>query len=391
MATLSYELGKPKQDGTRRVSIILSHKGNRKRIPTLLVVESKDISRNGNITSKKVLKIINDKLSIYNDRLYDFEMKSQNTNATIDLIYDSIKRDTANIDFFKYAESWLQHTTLKGKRNYISMLNSLHRYVQSDSLPFASINYSFLEGFKRFLDKYPRARNLYLVEMKHIFNEAVKENNTENNQVISSSAFEYLKIPKYTANTNDRVITEENLIKIFNFSGTRRIGMARDCYILSFCLIGMNSVDLYNCTDLHDGVLQYNRTKTKDRRKDHAYIEIDVPDFVKPLFSKYKGKDRVFNFYTKYTTAANFNKHLNKGLTIIANRLGIPKFDFYSARHTWASIARNKLGIDKYTIHEALNHTSELGVTDIYIQRDYSNINKANKKVIEYIMSLIDK
>ena len=32
MATLGYEMGKPKVDGTRRVNIILSHKGKRKRM-----------------------------------------------------------------------------------------------------------------------------------------------------------------------------------------------------------------------------------------------------------------------------------------------------------------------------------------------------------------------
>ena len=165
--------------------------------------------------------------------------------------------------------------------------------------------------------------------------------------------------------------------------------MARDCYILSFCLIGMNSVDLYECASYSNGVLAYERAKTRDRRTDNAHIEIVVPNIVKPLFEKYKGDSRVFNFYKKYSNAANFNKHINKGLHIIADTLGIPHFDFYSARHTWASIARNRLGIDKYTIHEALNHVSDMDITDIYIQKDYTNINKANEKVIAYIEKLI--
>ena len=141
----------------------------------------------------------------------------------------------------------------------------------------------------------------------------------------------------------------------------------------------------------HKGVLAYDRAKTRDRRNDNAHIEIVVPDIIKPLFRKYKGTSRVFDFYQKYSNAANFNKHINKGLHFIADELGIPRFDFYSARHTWASIARNKLGIDKYTIHEALNHVSQLDVTDIYIQKDFTNINKANEKVVEYVTELIKK
>lgn len=160
--------------------------------------------------------------------------------------------------------------------------------------------------------------------------------------------------------------------------------------IAPFCTeMGMNSVDIYECVSYNKGVLAYDRAKTRDRRNDNAHIEIVVPDIIKPLFRKYKGTTRAFDFYQKYSNAANFNKHINKGLHFIADELGIPRFDFYSARHTWASIARNKLGIDKYTIHEALNHVSQLDVTDIYIQKDFTNINKANEKVVEYVMKMI--
>lgn len=225
--------------------------------------------------------------------------------------------------------------------------------------------------------------------MRHIFNEAIKEYNTNGNDIIRSNPFDKFSVPRDIPQTKDRVISEENLVRVFNFKGTRRVGMARDCYVLSFFLMGMNSVDIYECVSYNKGVLAYDRAKTRDRRNDNAHIEIVVPDIIKPLFRKYKGTSRVFDFYQKYSNAANFNKHINKGLHFIADELGIPRFDFYSARHTWASIARNKLGIDKYTIHEALNHVSQLDVTDIYIQKDFTNINKANEKVVEYVMKMI--
>lgn len=227
--------------------------------------------------------------------------------------------------------------------------------------------------------------------MRHIFNEAIKEYNTNGNDIIQSNPFDKFSVPRDIPQTKDRVISEENLVRVFNFKGTRRVGMARDCYVLSFFLMGMNSVDIYECVSYNKGVLAYDRAKTRDRRNDNAHIEIVVPDIIKPLFRKYKGTTRVFDFYQKYSNAANFNKHINNGLHFIADELGIPRFDFYSARHTWASIARNKLGIDKYTIHEALNHVSQLDVTDIYIQKDFTNINKANEKVVEYVTELIKK
>ena len=57
---------------------------------------------------------------------------------------------------------------------------------------------------------------------------------------------------------------------------------------------------------------------------------------------------------------------------------------FYAARHSWATIARSAaLKIDKYTVHEALNHVdADMKITDRYIDRDWSVIWQANAKVL---------
>lgn len=388
MATITYELGKPKLDKSRKVSIVVSHKGQRRRIPTNIVLTDSDVSRSGKISSRKIQKAIDDKINLLKDKLYDLEIDLLGKDVDIDWIFSHIIKESETLDFFEYAEKWIERSTNKGKKNYSIMLNSLERFNQCRKLPFSLIDYSFLNRYKDYLDGHPRAQSLYLGNIRHLFNEAIKEYNTDDKKVITNNPFEKFSIPKDMPNTKNRVISEENLVKVFNFKGTRRIGMARDCYIMSFCLMGMNSVDMFECTQYKNGVLAYDRAKTRDKRADNAHIEIEVPDVIKPLFKKYKGTSRVFDFYIKYSNSGSFNKHINKGLHYIADELGIPRFDFYSARHTWASIARNKLGIDKYTIHEALNHVSDLDITDIYIQKDYTNINKANAKVVDYLINL---
>ena len=56
-------------------------------------------------------------------------------------------------------------------------------------------------------------------------------------------------------------------------------------------------------------------------------------------------------------------------------------------QHFWAPIALIIVGIDKYTVHAALNHVDEsMRVTDIYIERDFVNENKANAKVVKYVV-----
>lgn len=389
MATITYKIGEPKKDKTRKVSITLSHNGIRKRIPTNITIRKCDITKQGKIKSDSLKRNIEDTINTLKNRLYEIENSLGNKDTDIEWIYSQLIGKCKTLDFFEYTKQWIETSSNKGKGNYSIMLNSLHRFLGCNTLSFSDIDYKFLNNYKEYLTGHPRAQSLYLGCIRHIFNEAIREYNTDNNKVITNNPFNSFIIPKSVSMTKNRIISDDNLVKLFNFQGTRRIGMARDCYILSFCLIGMNSVDLYECTSYSNGVLAYERAKTRDRRTDNAHIEIVVPNIVKPLFEKYKGDSRVFNFYKKYSNAANFNKHINKGLHIIADTLGIPHFDFYSARHTWASIARNRLGIDKYTIHEALNHVSDMDITDIYIQKDYTNINKANEKVIAYIEKLI--
>lgn len=389
MATITYKIGNLKQDNTRTILFTLSHKGERKRLSSDIIVTNNDLTKENKLKSGRVKKAVEIKLSSLRSKLYNIESSTLLDNYDVEWLYSQIVDKQETLDFYKYAEQWIANSTNKGKCNYAVMLNSIKRFYPQDELPFSKITYKFLTEYKEYLRDYPRAQSLYLGCIRHIFNEAIKEYNTEDRKVILNNPFQSFTLPKDTPKTKDRVVSEETLVKLFKFKGTKRVGLARDCYILSFCLIGMNSVDLYQCTSYNKGILSYNRAKTRDRRTDNAHIEIHVPNIVKPLFKKYRGISRVFDFSQRYSNASNFNKNINKGLHTIADTLNVPKFDFYSARHTWASIARNKLGIDKYTIHEALNHVSELDITDLYIQKDYTNINKANAQVMDYIMRII--
>jgi len=64
---------------------------------------------------------------------------------------------------------------------------------------------------------------------------------------------------------------------------------------------------------------------------------------------------------------------------------------FHMARHTWATIASNEAGVDKYTVHTALNHVDEnMRVTDIYIAKSWDSIDAANRKVLDYVKLSLD-
>ena len=61
-----------------------------------------------------------------------------------------------------------------------------------------------------------------------------------------------------------------------------------------------------------------------------------------------------------------------------------PDLSAYWARHTWASIARS-LGVPMDVIAQAMGHSMH-SVTDIYIARDSSLVDEANRKVIDWVL-----
>ncbi|EJQ0266475.1 phage integrase SAM-like domain-containing protein, partial [Escherichia coli] len=319
------------------------------------------------------------------------------------------------IDFIKFSREWIASTTIKGAPNYTTAINALVRFVGKEELDINLITLDFLEQFKAFLIGERDARtkklmqqgkrvtsnrtlSLYLVSIKKLFNEAKRKFNKKDKNLIliPNSPFEDFKIPKQEA-TRKRAIPADIIKKVWKlpykdmkkgYKSTCRYNLAKDCFILSFCLIGINSADLYNATKMRGNTIIYNRTKTKARRLDGAKMMVDIPKIVQPLIDKYKdstGK-RLFNFYQYYGDEKTFNKAINSGLKEIGSILEVDDLEYYAARHSWATIALNKVGIDKYIVHAALNHIDDsMKVTDIYIERDFVNENKANAKVVKYV------
>ncbi len=419
MLTFKAEVLKSKQksDGTYNVKIRMTYKREVKRIPTNIFVRKDDLTKSFKLKKPQFIKEADALVRQYQEICATLPLESSNytLNDIWEYIQAAIQKDSS-IDFIQFSQNWINNTSLKGRANYQTSLNNIISYIGNDSLNIGQISLKFLQGFTEYLYS-KRARHieelkkkgkripsnrmvpLYLGCIRHLFNEARRQYNDYDRGIIliPNSPFDNFKMPKQEA-TRKRALSPEVIKKIWDLpyilnktNGRERVcpyNLAKDCFILSFCLIGMNSADLYNCSELEDGVITYYRTKTKDRRLDKAKMQVSIPPMVMPLIQKYRdftGK-RIFNFYHNYSTANNFNRAINAGLKEIGKLLNIDDLEYYAARHSWATIAINKAGIDKYTVHSALNHIDEsMKVTDIYIERDFKIENEANRKVVEFV------
>ena len=395
MAKVNYEFLTARADGTVPIRIIVWHHNKRVRYTSDIVLyrDEYTLTKDGKIKvkSKKKSMMIEERIHQLDMKAYEWVRRNQGKDITAQDVADHLQGkmdEEGDIDFFAFADEYLAKSSIKGKKNYYTMLNSLERHLGRRKLAFREINYNMLSGFLDYLSDRPRAQSLYLGAIRHLHKEARLRYNTDELTLISPTIFERFKVPKQKQK-GQRALDTEVLLRLIDYKGQpgSRAELARDCFVLSFLLMGMNSADMYdNDAVLQEGVLKYHRKKTRTRRQDEAYIEVVVPDCAKPLMRKYKGVGRVFSFASRYADEVGFNRAVNMGLKDVGEAVGEPHLQFYQARHAWASIARNECGIDAYTVDKALNHLNkELRLLDVYVKRDFTAINQANQKVIDYI------
>ena len=419
MLTIKAEIKRSelKVDGTYNVKIRFTLDRKVKRLSTNLFVTQQDLTKSLKFKEDTSIKREVDRLVLYY-REQCLKLQLDQNHYSLDEIVEFLNGEQEKqqtINFIKFSREWIASTTIKGAPNYTTAINALVRFIGKEELDINLITLDFLEDFKSFLNKEREIRtkrlmqqgkrvpsnrslSLYLISIKKLFNEAKKRYNKKDKNLIliTNSPFIELEKPKQEA-TRKRAISADIIKKVWKlpykdmkkgYKATCRYNLAKDCFILSFCLMGMNSADLYNATEMKGNTITYNRTKTKDRRLDKAQMKVDIPKLAQPLIEKYKDKTgkRLFNFYQYYVDEKGFNKAINYGLKEIGRLLEIDDLEYYAARHSWATIALNKVGIDKYTVHAALNHVDEtMRVTDIYIERDFVNENRANAKVVKYV------
>ena len=398
-----------KGDGTYNVKIRVTHNQNKRFLPTSIFVCAADMTKSLKIKNQKILDDLDAMIKHYRTACNE---NPNIENLTVEQVVEFIKAKKQDkvftLDFLKFAEQKSSELYSKGRggnaRLYKTAVGSLKRFIHKETLDISEITVKFLNDYVVWLDNQPtannhkkgnRAKSLYPTIIRTIHNLAKNEYNNEDFGVINipQSPFAKFKVPKMPI-TKKRALSINNIQAIINLQyqkeisnyNVSRFNFAKDVFLLSFGLIGMNSVDLYNCTELEDGVITYNRTKTKSRRSDRAEMKIKIQPEIMNLVEKYQDEtsERIFKFYKLYSSAGTFNAAINKGLKQIGKLINIDDLEFYAARHSWATIALNIAGIDKYTVHTALNHVdSQMKVTDIYIDKDYSQIDEANAKVLE--------
>ena len=385
-------------DGTITVKIRMIHNSKAKYCTTSVTVTKEQLTkRMDKITDQRVVDALNVKLDEYR-RIASLIDGAEYYSA--DMLWERIQETlrgghTFSLDYFEYAKTKRATMDKKTAEGYKSAFNMLERYLGKDHIDINQIDYKFLLKFRDFIEqqtsKGSRAVSYYLSCLRHIHNLAREEYNDDDTGIVRIPRQPFHKglIPPQPV-TQHRTLTLEQMHAIISYEPhTERGRLAKDVFLLSFYLIGINTADLYYLTSesLKNGIINYNRCKTDSTRQDGAPMSVRVEPEADELLLQHKGRRLLFDFADRYSTHQNFNKNVNKGLKEIGDAIGVSDLSTYYARHTWATFARNECGVEKATVHEALNHAPDKSerITDIYVKRDWSHVWEANRKVLDYV------
>lgn len=393
-----------KQDGSYNVKIRVTHLRKTRYLATSCYVFKEDMTRTLNIKDQETINLLDAQVKLYYNDIK--ELGGAISYLSVDDIVKHIEQcekkraedNNPKIDFYAYTDQLIA-TMIEDNRSgtagiYKSMKNSLIKFI-GDVLYFSDITPSFLKNYQAHLEKPSsktgaRGLSLYMGAIKAVFNQAMIEYNKEELDIIKIKYSPFGRgkyvIPKEPT-PEKRAITLIKILELKNIdaAGDSLVELAQDLFMLSFYLCGMNSADLFYCNKFEEGRIIYERRKTRTRRIDKAKISVRVPIEAKTLFNKYKDSsgNRLFNFYNTYSSSDTFNAAINKGLKIIGGAIGIDKLQYYAARHTFATTARNRCKLSRDHIAAALNHSMpEFRLTDTYLDEDWSIIDDVQDKVI---------
>jgi hypothetical protein len=412
MATFGIKVFKhhKKKDGTFNVKIRITQERRSAYIDTSHFVTAKMLTKNYQVKDTFILKDLYGNLSEYREAVSRLGSKVNYMDA--DDIKSFLEKRSEKVDFLAFCQ---QHIDLlmdngrsKTATGFRTIRYALIDFLGDKHLPAEEIAPNFLILFERFLRSPRQIKRLnqfgkeviiqskgltdagihnYMHDFRTLFNAARKYYNRPSLGIIPIpfSPFSEYQLPEL-AETRKRNLTAEQLREFIKFEPpkTGRIRVAYDLFLLSFYMCGMNAVDLYNCSfKIINDRLEYERSKTKEKRKDRAFISIKVPEPAIPLIEKYKDYLTI-----KYCEIGNLNKALNSGLKVIGDAIGVPDLSFYWGRHTFGNLARNKCRKSKDDVALALNHVDHgRRTTDIYLEKDWTIVDEVQEAVIAFIIN----
>ena len=288
-----------------------------------------------------------------------------------------------SITFYSFAGGFIQTCKAKKTREgYEYAINKLKN--ENKNLSFENITYSFLRDFDDKLCESGlgiNARSIIFRNIRTIFNRAIDDD------VIEPVLYPFRKFKIKSEQRDKECLTAEQVRTLYNYEfKTNALSMARDFWMLSFLLCGINPIDLYNLKKPSKDRTSFIRSKMM--HASHDTIKLLIQPEAQAIIDKYKAandSDFLLMFESKYVNYDSFKHFVSKKIREVAEITGFTGLTLYWARYSWATIA-DSLDIPEKTISKGLGHVDKSMAGRKYIAFDWSKVDRANREVIDFIL-----
>ncbi len=374
---------KTNRNGKVNIKIRISHNRKVRDIGTKYYIDPNHFLKNGKISDELPgADFINFEIQKtilgYQEKLLKVNYK----NMPIDRILEILRNEEfINSDFSAYFRKVMAKKARTNARTgliFQTTLDKIEKFDPVKPLLFDHINTGWLRDFEGYMKQCGNEKgtmSLHFRNIRTVFNDAIDHNEIS----ITLYPFRRYKIP--TGNKEQTPLTLDQLKMMVSIQlEFPYLQMARNVFMLSFCLIGINSSDLMDVKepDIAGGRLRYDRNKT--RKKYNIKLEPEAMAYIE----KMRGEKALINLQDRFKNTNCFTSATNALLKRIGREIGAPSLTMYTARHTWASLAKNVLKVDDNDISAALGHSIG-GVTQTYIHRNQEYIDKINRKLLDKV------
>lgn len=406
--------GSRRKDGTYLVYIRVYHNGAARRLPTTLVCTSADLTRSLKIKSADVLSKADALVRRMRDTLAGvspFDLEDHDVDWIVGKIRRGMQGSNFRLDFFEFADSFLDSKTESTRRSYDTALNALELFLGVRRLDINSISRQMLMDFREWTDRQPKGHwnrktgrmepvtkpkrpglmaARHIGKLLHIYEAAKARYNDEDAGFIPIPKSPFTGVPRKMPTSIGQRNLGPHLMQRLIYAAFRSISEPFPgdegvrVFVVGFALCGVNLADLYEAKAPAGDVWEYNRKKVRERRADRAYMRVTIPDEIKPLIASLQDGPRGWWLPALHRMAQTpdiATAKVNKGLARWCEDAGVEVFTYGAGRHSWASISR-AAGVEKATGDDAMAHKGEYSVFDIYAEKAWNLIDDALREVV---------
>lgn len=385
---------------TLHLTVLNSRRNSAGKLPVLIALTSKRQVRyiktgyeiddlfefeQGKVVCRKDAKVMNQRLNFvlseYREKLSAIPDADVYSCAQLKEILEGRLQTDQPVTIKEWMETRIEELRKEGRGSYADMNTYTLKLILNNigDVPMQCITPAIVMRFIKGMGNLSAAtKQMRLTHLKARINEAIQEGLVK----YDIHPFSGIKMPKPGVKLLDITIDEFRNIKNLN-TNHKRIGLARDLFLLSFYLCGMNLADMVEA-DFNTDEVQFVRKKTSRKKSGVNVVSFSIQPEARLIINKYMKRNGKLDFGYAFSYR-NFQRYLNFCFKKLAEVVGIATgFSFYSARKTFSQFAYD-LGIRTEIIEYCIGQTmKENRPIYNYIRIMRKQADAAVRKVIDY-------